>query len=260
MRQGQSLSNVWRAMLNRWRRQLGFPPPPLACGPRRSVPLPNAGHEPLPEAGATQLGSDKARSQQARLLIGRVAGRDCSRPAPSERHVQVSLHAAQAWQTPRAPVGECPSQCRHCRPLPSLLRRAAKVSGDARPEGRQRAFARGHVARGRTPSPSSYRMAFASSLLPCPHAYQLALRLAFPCGRRTGLPWAVSVTPHGVGARAPPVVVLPMTRNGRILGPTTVPCWPKPCSIFGLFFLTRCIARSPGSALPSILAPSPSRC
>ena len=30
----------------------------------------------------------------------RVAGRDCSRQAPSERHVQVSLHAAQALRTP----------------------------------------------------------------------------------------------------------------------------------------------------------------
>jgi hypothetical protein len=30
----------------------------------------------------------------------RVAGRDCSRQAPSERHVQVSLHAAQALPTP----------------------------------------------------------------------------------------------------------------------------------------------------------------
>src|SRR5215813_13500689 len=30
----------------------------------------------------------------------RVAGRDYSRQAPSERHVQVSLHAAQALRTP----------------------------------------------------------------------------------------------------------------------------------------------------------------
>jgi hypothetical protein len=30
----------------------------------------------------------------------RVAGRDYSRQAPSERHVQVSLHAAQALPTP----------------------------------------------------------------------------------------------------------------------------------------------------------------
>jgi hypothetical protein len=37
-------------------------------------------------------------------------------------------------------------------------------------------------------------MAFASSILPLPHVYRLALRLAFPRGRRTGLPCSVSVT------------------------------------------------------------------
>ena len=44
------------------------------------------------------------------------------------------------------------------------------------------------------PYPSHYRMAFASSILPLPHAYRLALRLAFPRGRRTGFPCSVSVT------------------------------------------------------------------
>src|SRR5467141_5458549 len=48
-------------------------------------------------------------------------------------------------------------------------------------------------------------MAFASSILLLPHVYQLALRFAFPCGRRTGLPCSVSVTTNGVGARYPPV-------------------------------------------------------
>src|SRR5262245_64119157 len=41
-------------------------------------------------------------------------------------------------------------------------------------------------------------MAFASSILPFPHVYRLALRLAFPCGRRTGLPCSVSVTDEWV--------------------------------------------------------------
>jgi hypothetical protein len=134
--------------------------------------------------------------------------------------VQVSLHAAQAlltllaergratantWLWPnlhhtrlepphRQPVGECTSQCRHCRHLPSLLRRLAKLSGDARPDGRQRAFAQGDVARGLNPYPPHYRMAFASSILPFPHVYRLALRLTFPRGRRTGLPCSVSAT------------------------------------------------------------------
>src|SRR5262249_61636916 len=79
-----------------------------------------------------------------------------------------------------SPVGECTSQCRHCRHLPSLLRRLAKLSGDARPDGRQHAFAWGDVARALNPYPPHYRMAFASSILPFPHVYRLALRLAFP--------------------------------------------------------------------------------
>ena len=92
-------------------------------------------------------------------------------------------------------------QCRHCRHLLSLLRRLVKVSGDARPDGRQHAFAQGDVARGLNPYPLHYRMAFASSILPFPHVYRLALRFAFPDGRRTGLPCSVPVT-HGWVRRA----------------------------------------------------------
>ena len=84
--------------------------------------------------------------------------------------------------------GRVHQQCCHYRHLLSLLRRLAKLSGDARPDGRLPAFAWGHVARGRNPYPPHYRMAFASSILLLPHVYQLALRFAFPCGRRTGLP------------------------------------------------------------------------
>ena len=115
------------------------------------------------------------------------------------------LHHTHLEPPHRHPVGECTSQCRHCRHLLSLLERLAKVSGDARPDGRQRAFARGDVARGLNPSPPHYRMAFASSILLLPHAYQLALRLAFPHGRRTGFPCSVSVTTNGVGTLSPPV-------------------------------------------------------
>ena len=97
--------------------------------------------------------------------------------------------------------GRVHQQCRHYRHRLSLLRRLAKLSGDARPDGRLPAFAWGHVARGRNPYPPHYRMAFASSILLLPHAYQLALRLAFPHGRRTGLPCSVSVT-HEWGRRA----------------------------------------------------------
>ena len=65
---------------------------------------------------------------------------------------------------------------------------------------------------------------------------------------------------NGVGALCPPVACVPMTRNGRVLVPATVPFWPKPASTFGLFSVTMFIERSPGFAMPSILAPSPSRC
>ena len=44
------------------------------------------------------------------------------------------------------------------------------------------------------PYPPHYRMAFASSILPFPHVYGLALRLTFPPGRHTGLLCSVSVT------------------------------------------------------------------
>ena len=66
--------------------------------------------------------------------------------------------------------------------------------------------------------------------------------------------------PNGLGALCPPVALLPMTRKGGILVPATVPFWLKPHSTFGLFSLTMFIERSPGFALPSILAPSPSWC
>src|SRR3989454_12830340 len=170
------------------------------------------------------------------------------------------LHHTRLEPPHRHPVGECTSQCRHCRHLPSLLKRLAKVSGDARPDGRQRAFAWSDVAHGLNPYPPHYRMAFASSILLFPHACRLALRLAFPCGRRTGFPCSVSVTTNGVGALCPPVALLPMTRKEGVLVPATVPFWPKPASTFGLFSVTMFIERSPGFAIPSILAPSPSWC
>src|SRR5215471_9920214 len=65
---------------------------------------------------------------------------------------------------------------------------------------------------------------------------------------------------NGLGALCPPVALLPMTRNGKVLVPATVPFWPKPTSTFGLFSVTMFIERSPGFAIPSILAPSPSWC
>src|SRR5262249_11463005 len=65
---------------------------------------------------------------------------------------------------------------------------------------------------------------------------------------------------NGLGALCPPVALLPMTRKQRVLVPATVPFWLKPFSTFGLFSVTMFIERSPGFAIPSILAPSPSWC
>src|SRR5215813_7498446 len=173
--------------------------------------------------------------------------------------MQVSLHAAQAlrallaergraaantWLWPhlhhtrleprhRHPVGECTSQCRHCRHLPSLLRTLAKLSGEARPHGRLPACAWGYVARRLNPYPPHYRVAFASSILPLPHVYRLALRLAFPRGRRTGLPCSVSITTNGVGALCPPVALdahdkaarTPCTRYSALLAQACQHLW-----------------------------------
>ncbi len=115
------------------------------------------------------------------------------------------LHHTRLEPPHRHPVRECTSQCRHCRHLLSLLGRLAKVSGDARPDGRQLAFAWSDIACVLNSYPLHYRGAFASSILLFPHAYQLALRLAFPEGKRTGFPCSVSVTTNGVGALCPPV-------------------------------------------------------
>jgi hypothetical protein len=67
--------------------------------------------------------------------------------------------------------------------------------------GRLLAFAGGKVACMLNPYPPYYRVAFASSILSFPHVYRLALRFAFPRGRRTGFPCSVSVT-YGWGRRA----------------------------------------------------------
>src|SRR5713101_5572036 len=100
-------------------------------------------------------------------------------------------------------------------------------------EGRLPACAWSDIACRRNPSPPHDRIAFASSILPCPHAYWLALRLAFPHGRRTGLPCSVSVTRNGVGARSPPVAwdahdkegASPCTRSSALLAQACQHLW-----------------------------------
>ena len=81
--------------------------------------------------------------------------------------------------------------------------------------------------------------AFASSILPFPHIYRLALRLAFPHRRRTGLPCSgLSHTRMGEARSIHRERVVPMTRKGRVLVPAPVPFWLKPASTFGLLSLT----------------------
>ena len=53
--------------------------------------------------------------------------------------------------------------------------------------------------------PLHYRAAFACSILPYPHASQLPLRFAFPCGRRVGLPRSARVPLDEVGSACSPV-------------------------------------------------------
>jgi len=52
----------------------------------------------------------------------------------------------------------------------------------------------GNVALRLNPYPAHYRPAFACSLIPYPPSRQLPLRVAFPCGEKTGLPRSVAVT------------------------------------------------------------------
>ena len=61
--------------------------------------------------------------------------------------------------------------------------------------------------------PFDYETAFACSIFPYPHAYRLPLRVAFPHGRRVGLPRSVSVPLNGLGPACSPVIVLSTVRN-----------------------------------------------
>ena len=129
----------------------------------------------------------------------RVAGEHYCSPAPSERHVNLSVYAAQASR--KAPCGtrwgtvhhlhdtglgltsgtrRRPHQqasCRHLLCLPSQLFRRSRAET---PEGSQPAFAWGDLARGLNPYPPDYRTAFASSLLLYPPSHRRP-----PCGGPT---------------------------------------------------------------------------
>ena len=205
----------------------------------------------------------------------RVAREHCCSPAPSERHVNLSVYAAQA--SPKAPRGTRWGTAHHLHDtglgLTGVTRRrphqqqAAVICSVPRsqlfrrsraetPEGSQPAFAWDDFARGLNPYPLGYRAAFASSLILYPPSHRQP-----PCG---------GPTPRG-GRRA--YHVLRMNHGWFRLclsagGPTATagegrtPCtWPrtfwfKPLSAFGLLDLTTFISSSLELAMPSTLAPN----
>ena len=205
----------------------------------------------------------------------RVAGEHCCSPAPSERHVNLSVYAAQAsLKAPRgtrwgaAPhlhdtgpgltsgIRRRPHQqqgCRHLLCLPSQLFRRSRAET---PEGSQPAFAGGDLARRLNPYPSDYRSGIRFLPPPLPAVPSAtALRRAYPEGRTTGLPRSTDVSSDGLGSACSPVA--PTATAGEGGYPCTWPrtFWFKPISAFGLLVLTTFISSSPELAMPSTLAP-----
>jgi hypothetical protein len=117
------------------------------------------------------------------------------------------------------------------------LRRLADVSRPPTPEGSLPAFAWGDVASPLNPYPAPYRPAFASSLVLYPQPLRLILRLAFPCGRATGLPRCVAQT---AWVRSRLYAGGPSSAPGEFgaPGPGHAPFWSRPVSTFGLFSVT----------------------
>jgi len=90
---------------------------------------PNAGAHLLPEAGARQLGSDKARSQQARLLIAAVENRTC----PFEG-IRLNTFDWSPWDdheasVPMAPVPQASTHGQLARALGPFVSLFSKARG-----------------------------------------------------------------------------------------------------------------------------------
>jgi hypothetical protein len=255
-------------------------------------------HPPLPEPCLRDFqahGSPVARFSEGRLSASRlpgfltfwstchpspcgrlcrVAGEHCCSPAPSERHVNLSVYAAQAsrkaprgtrWgaSTPPArywsgaggrqtPETAPAASCRH---LLCLLSQLVRRSRAETPEGSQPAFAEGDLARRLNPYPPDYGVAFASSLLLYPPSHRRP-----PYGGPTqreddGLTTFHGRITDGLGSACSPVARTATAGKGE--HPCTWPrtFWFKPVSAFGLSVLTAFISSSPELALPSTLAP-----
>lgn len=102
-------------------------------------------------------------------------------------------------------AGDRTSRCCHCCHLLCLRDRFTMVSRDARPAWEVSPLARGVMLRVLNSYPPHYRRAFASSRVPYPPLYRLALRLTFPCGRETGLPRSAQVPLDELGSACSPV-------------------------------------------------------
>jgi hypothetical protein len=172
----------------------------------------------------------------------RVAGEHYCSPAPSERHVNLSVYAAQAslkaprgarwggtapparyWsgaggrQTPEtAPA----ASCRHLLCLPSQWFRRSRAET---PEGSQPAFAWGHLARRLNPYPPDYRTAFASSLILYPPSHRHPLAVGLPRGEDDGLTTFRGGITDGVGSACSPVARQRRQGKGDTPAPGHVP-------------------------------------
>jgi hypothetical protein len=82
-------------------------------------------------------------------------------------------------------------RCDRATILRRPLRRLADGSRPPTPRGSLPPFGWGEC---RNPYPAHYRPAFAFSPIPYPQPRRLILRLAFPCGRATGLPRCIAET------------------------------------------------------------------
>jgi hypothetical protein len=149
-----------------------------------------------------------------------------------------------------ATVGSCTSSC-CCRHLLCLLCLFPKRFRHERPDGSLPACAWGTIALPRNPYPNDYRVAFASSILPYPHACRLALRFAFPNGRHVGLPRSVYVPTDGLGPACSPVAVLSTVQEGESSHTSPHTFWFKLVSVFSLLVLTTFISSSHMLTMPS---------
>lgn len=102
-------------------------------------------------------------------------------------------------------VGDRTSRCCPCCHLLCLLDRLATLSRDVRLAWEVSSLSRGVMLRALNPYPPHYRVAFACSRVPYPHLHRLALRLAFPCGKDTGLPRSTRIPVDDLGSACPPV-------------------------------------------------------